>query len=426
VTFDAGNATTVDESGSAEHRYEYTIFDPGDDTVDSVDVGCGSGTLVTTGPNAPTNDDDSGSFACIFPDGPTDTAVSAAATDSDGDEGATATQAVHVNNVAPAVAFVAPLVSAADEGDTKTFSFSVTDPGVDAFSAAPAFPDCGTGGLFVTGSYAAVSGGGTFQCRFPDGPSTATDPTVRMRVRDSDLADSNIASQLVDVANVNPTLSNSSFTYNPFTGSASAGIDYSDPGYPDTHSAVFDWAGSSDTTPGHVGAEHVYPNATGRFTSTHSFGAGCITGAVRVTVTDDDGGFETYEFAPAGSLARYTATWQAPVKDGMRNVVKHGNVIPLKIRVVDCNGNAVTGKTFTVGVTQGIVSSQDIEDGTYTILPTESVGAHTDGIMRYVDSHYMYNLATKNLTVNHAYTIVIREQSTNLVVTTAVIEAKKN
>ena len=33
--------------------------------------------------------------------------------------------------------------------------------------------------------------------------------------------------------------------------------------------------------------------------------------------------------------------------------------------------------------------------------------------MRYVDSHYMYNLATKPLKVGHPYTIVIREQGTN-------------
>ena len=94
MAFDAGNPTTVNESGTAERVYSYTIFDPGDDTVDSVDVSCGSGTLVTTGPNAPTNTDTTGSFACIFDDGPDDTSVSAAATDDDGDTGATATQAV--------------------------------------------------------------------------------------------------------------------------------------------------------------------------------------------------------------------------------------------------------------------------------------------------------------------------------------------
>jgi hypothetical protein len=113
------------------------------------------------------------------------------------------------------------------------------------------------------------------------------------------------------------------------------------------------------------------------------------------------------------------------VIDGMRNVVKHGNVIPLKIKVVDCNGMDVTGRTFTVSVTQGIVTSEDIENGVVTLQMTESVGAHTDGVMRHVDSRYMYNLGTKSLKVGLPYTIVIREQGTNSLVTTAVIEPKK-
>ena len=202
------------------------------------------------------------------------------------------------------------------------------------------------------------------------------------------------------VANANPALSNPVFTYNPYTGSASAQINFSDPGWPDTHTAVFDWAGSTD--PGAPSLiEHTPPDATGRFSSSHEFGPGCITAAITVTVTDDDGGSATYTFAPAGTLARYSAVWQAPVKDGMRNVVKQGNVIPLKIRVTDCLGNSVVGKTLTVSVTEGVVYAEDITDGT-VILPTESVGSHTDGIMRYVDSHYMYNLATKQLKVRPA------------------------
>ena len=142
-----------------------------------------------------------------------------------------------------------------------------------------------------------------------------------------------------------------------------------------------------------------------------------------VTVTDDDGGARTETLASAGLLARYTATWMAPVQDGMRNVVKHGNVIPLKIRVVDCLGRDVTTRTLTVGIVQGLLNVSDIEDGSYVVAPTESVGSHTDGVMRLVDSRYQYNLATKPLKVDLPYTIVIRDG--NQVVTTAVIQPKK-
>ena len=52
-----------------------------------------------------------------------------------------------------------------------------------------------------------------------------------MRVEDSDGADSNTAMQPVDgQATSTRSLSNPVFTYNPFTGNATARIDFSDPG----------------------------------------------------------------------------------------------------------------------------------------------------------------------------------------------------
>ena len=105
-------------------------------------------------------------------------------TDNTGLSSNMANQSVTVNNVAPTVNFIAPLVASANEGDTKTFTVTVSDPGLDTFIVLAGFPDCGTGGILI-GSFVPTSSGGTFQCRFPDGPSTATDPTVRMRVKDS-------------------------------------------------------------------------------------------------------------------------------------------------------------------------------------------------------------------------------------------------
>ena len=45
--------------------------------------------------------------------------------------------------------------------------------------------------------------------------------------------------------------------------------------------------------------------------------------------------------------------------------------------------------------------------------------------MRQVDSKYMYNLATKTLTPNMPYTVVVREPSTDLFVASFVIQSKK-
>jgi hypothetical protein len=67
-----------------------------------------------------------------------------------------------------------------------------------------------------------------------------------------------------------------------------------------------------------------------------------------VVVSDDDGGYFNLELAPANSLGVYTAAFMAPIKDGARNIVKLGNVIPVKVEVLDCHGNPVLNRTLTV------------------------------------------------------------------------------
>ena len=182
VTLSAGNDLSVDESGLTEHEYSYSISDPGSDDVDSVSTSCGANGDKVLGSD--TNTNSSGSFKCIFPDGSSTTSstVSASATDSDSDTGNTDTQSVSVANVAPTAHLSGP--TNVDEGSTHTYSFTVTDPGLDTFTVnTPAYPDCGTGGNYVAGSLTTNLGGGSFDCTFPDGPTT-TD--VKIRVTDSD------------------------------------------------------------------------------------------------------------------------------------------------------------------------------------------------------------------------------------------------
>ena len=101
ATLSGGNPLTVDENGTTQHTYNYTISDPGDDTVTDVTTSCGSGGTKVGGSDTHTNS--SGSFKCSFPDGPASPVVSASATDSDGATGAADTQTLTVNNVAPTV-----------------------------------------------------------------------------------------------------------------------------------------------------------------------------------------------------------------------------------------------------------------------------------------------------------------------------------
>jgi hypothetical protein len=228
----------------------------------------------------------------------------------------------------------------------------------------------------------------------------------------------------VTVTNVAPMLNTPVFTFNPFTGAGAASINFSDPGWLDVVSSSFNWAGTSKTgTPASYGPGTGPGPLVGTFASSHTFPVGCVSGAISVTVSDDDGGVTSHVFAPAGTLDVYSVGFLAPLKDGTRNVVKLGNVIPVKLSIRDCNGAPVTGKTLSIWVAAGIIDYHDVELGA-ELLPTTSVSsADTNGFMRLVDSHYMYNLATKNLATNLPYTIVIKEGS--LVVATAVIEPKK-
>ena len=179
VTLAAGNDLSVDEGG--QHTYDFTVSDPGADTFTVVGVSCGAnGTQV----GSTTTTASGGSFVCSFPDGPADSEVSVQVKDSDDALSNTDTQTVTVANVAPTV--VLSGADSADEGQTKTYTYTVTDPGTDA-ATTTVVEDCGANGT-RTDTPAADS----FDCTFPDGrttprcrcpPMTATRPTTPARTR---------------------------------------------------------------------------------------------------------------------------------------------------------------------------------------------------------------------------------------------------
>ena len=291
VTLSSANDTTANE-GTA-HTYSYSIFDPGQDTVQSVATSCGDDGVKVPGSESHT--DGSGSFECRFPDGPASSTVSARATDSDGDEGAANTQTVRVANVAPTVTLSG--AGAVSEGSTHTYSFTVTDPGQDGFVASTGYPDCDAGatdnGSVVAGSYSPTASGGTFECSFPDGPATAN---VKMQVFDEDGAggtDSE-AVRVVEVANVTPKLT--APAGQSAAEGATASIDlgsFTDPG-PDAPWAVdVDWGdGSAHTT-------FDASDAGSLGSKTHSYADGPDTRTVTVTVTDKNGASDTTTFSVA-------------------------------------------------------------------------------------------------------------------------------
>jgi hypothetical protein len=265
-------------------------------------------------------------------------------------------------------------------------------------------------------TYAAAGSASTASCTYGDNGAY----TVRGRIFDKDSGYTTYTTT-VTVTNANPTLNTPVFTYNPFTGFATATISYSDPGWLDTFSATFSWGDGATTAGSIVTSENGEPYATGTFTASHTYAVGCVSAAPSVVVTDDDGGSASYTYP--GGIQHYTVAFQAPIQDGARNIVKQGNVIPVKLMITDCSGNPVLGKTLSIGYVQGDVYD-DADAGSLTLVDTVSA-ADTSGFMRQVDSKYMYNLATKTLSPNMPYTVVVRDFTANQFVASFVIYAKK-
>jgi hypothetical protein len=288
VTLSSANDLAVEEGST--HTYSYAISDPGADTVSSVETSCGAAGAKVAGSDA--NTETAGSFKCSFADGPESSTVSVSATDSDGATGAADTQTVAVSNLAPKVNVTG--AANADEGETKTYSFTVADPGADTFEASAGFPDCDAGttddGTLVAGSYVATASGGSFKCVFPDGPATAD---VKMKVADSDGASGTDSEsvQIVAVANVAPSVTAPAGQAADEGAAASIELgSFTDPG-PDAPWAVdVDWGDASANTTFEAAG-------TGSLGSrSHTYADGAATRTVTVQVTDKNGASDTNTF----------------------------------------------------------------------------------------------------------------------------------
>src|SRR6185503_15905396 len=92
-----------------------------------------------------------------------------------------------------------------NENTTHTYTFTVSYPGTaDTFTVDAGYPQCGSGGNYVTGTLVPTAHGGSFDCFFPDGPVT-TDVKVKVTDDDGGTDTGDESVRVVDVANVNPT-----------------------------------------------------------------------------------------------------------------------------------------------------------------------------------------------------------------------------
>ena len=174
VAFTSG-PTQVDESGTEAHTYTFEITDP-DSSVFSFASGypdCGGGGELVGTPQIGDR-----SFGCRFPDGPARPTVRIQVTDSQGADSNIATQSLTVAYVTPTLTISGP--SKVKQGQTKTYRFSIIDPGEDTFDFAANYPRCGNGAVLVGENM--VTDRGSFQCKFVE----PAKPTLVVRVEDLD------------------------------------------------------------------------------------------------------------------------------------------------------------------------------------------------------------------------------------------------
>jgi len=291
---------------------------------------------------------------------------------------------VSILNVPPTVTLSGP--NSADEGETKSYSYSTSDPGIETFTHTAS---CGANGTLSNDSFDGATGAGSFDCTFPDGPASST---VEVTVDDGD-GGSDSDSIGVTVANVAPTVAASFASASVSCGSdnATLNVSFTDPGV-DTHTASVDWGdGSSVEALGPV---------TSPFSTSHTYAAaGMYNAAVTVTDSDGDSGSDPTNAVTVNFTIVGGGILQ-PINPGPpTSVFKYKSTIPVKIKIADCDGSFPS-------TLEPQISVQKLNGGTPsgTEEASSTSAADSGTTMRFdlSNQQYIYNLATKPLSDSSA------------------------
>ena len=143
--------------------------------------------------------------------------------------------------------------------------------------------------------------------------------------------------------------------------------------------------------------------------------ATCGSTTITVTVTDNGGmtnGGDN-DTTTSFTVTTFYGHFLAPLKEGARNLVQKGQVVPVKIDF-GCPGS-MPGLTPSIQLIKGDYTS-DPESGMTLIDPTVSVSAaDTTGFMRAADGKYMYNMyvpKTGDMSAGTELTIRVRPLAT--------------
>lgn len=131
----------------------------------------------------------------------------------------------------------------------------------------------------------------------------------------------------------------------------------------------------------------------------------CGSRTIDATATDKDGGVS----APVTSTAIQVveAGFATPLVPGARNLVRAGQVVPVRVSV-GCDGTATGGLTPTVSLVKGDLDPETTSDDPALIVPAADATGDTTGVMREVAGSYLYNLKVPQGTSGSLFTIRVR------------------
>jgi hypothetical protein len=328
--------------------------------------------LVVSAPGGGATDTDGDGIADDDDNCPTVANADQADVDGDG-----LGDACDTNSYAPAVLLAAGDANG-DEGDTLSTNGSFSD--ADGNATLTISKASGDGTVIDNGD-------GTWSWSLP----TTDDGSGSVTVDASDGEHLNASDTFNwDAGDVVPDLSSLSLTGSGVTACISGntvGLDFTfTSASVDTITGSVDWGDASATE-----SFSASPVST-----SHTYAAGSHT--ITVNVNDEDGtGVDDTATASVSLLYNVSGVLQ-PVNDTQAqnnpSVFKYGSTIPVKIRITDCDGIAVSGLSPQIFVkkTAGSTPLSGLDE---TIASTS--GADSGTTMRYADGLYIYNLATKSL-----------------------------
>jgi hypothetical protein len=276
-------------------------------------------------------------------------------------------KSITVNNVAPTVTLSGD--NSANEGQTKSYTFTTSDPGQDTFSLVS--ESCGANGTLSNAAFNGTTGAGSFDCTFADGPASSI---VSVQVKDSDDANSNTDTITVAIANVAPTATFAATS--PINEGSSSSLSLSSPSDPSSAdtTAGFKYSFACDGLDASLAT--TYAGAGTSSTANCPFDDnGSYT--VKGRIFDKDNGYNTYQATVLVNNVAPTATFgnNGPVNEGSSATVSFSNQYdPSSADMTAgfhyafaCDNGDLSGATYAGSSASASTNCTFYDNGTYTV-----------------------------------------------------------